>query len=305
MRFSRHLRNHLFILIFFLLVCLIITGIHRSDVTGQDLKRHHILWEVTKGKGRLYILGSIHVLRKDSYPLPPVIEKIYRCCKKIVFETDIGKKGEDEFQQKMMKLALYPKGQRLSKNISSTTYTLMKKKAEKVGIDVSNLEPFRPWFVAIAIAGAYLQKLGLNPDLGIDRYFFMKAVRDKKEIIFLETPEFQINLFAGLDSKRQEMVLRQMLSEVDVIEKNFNEMIDAWLRGDVHKLASIIKEGFEGYPEIYKRFIVRRNKRWFLKLKRLLSEGEDVLVIVGSAHLVGDGSLVDLMKKSGYKVRQL
>jgi len=305
MKFSRHLRNHLFILIFFLLVCLIINGIYRGDVTGQDLNRHHILWEVSKGKGRLYILGSIHVLKKDSYPLPPVIERIYGCCKKIVFETDISKKSEGEFQQKMMKIALYPKGQRLSQNISSTTYALMKKKAEKVGIDISNLEPFRPWFAAIAVAGAYLQRLGFNPDLGIDRYFFMKAVRDKKEIIFLETPEFQINLFAGLDKKRQEMVLRQMLSEVDVIEENFNEMIDAWLKGDTRMLASIINESFKDYPEIYKRFIVRRNKRWFLKLKRFISEGEDILVIVGSAHLVGDESLIDLMKKAGFKVRQL
>ena len=88
--------------------------------------RKHFLWSVEGNKATVYILGSIHILKKDSYPLPAAIENIFSCCNKIVFETDLDGMKKPEVQNMIMKLGMYPSGQSLSKNISKNTYTLLK-----------------------------------------------------------------------------------------------------------------------------------------------------------------------------------
>ena len=61
-------------------------------------------------------------------------------------------------------------------------------------------------------------------------------------MIFLETNEFQLNLFAGLGRTRQEALLRQILIEIKIIESMFHDMVHAWKNGSAEKLASIIPD---------------------------------------------------------------
>jgi len=45
--------------------------------------------------------------------------------------------------------------------------------------------------------------------------------------------------------------------------------------------------------------LVARNRKWVPKIEALLNEDRNYLVIVGTAHLVGQGSVLDLLKKDG------
>jgi uncharacterized protein YbaP (TraB family) len=265
----------------------------------------HLLWAVHSGKNTVYLLGSIHVLKKDAYPLPDTIERIYGCCSKVVFETDLDGMNDPASQNKMKRLGSYPTGQTLSKNISTQTYELLKKRMAAANVQLERLEPFRPWFVALAITALEIQRLGYDPELGIDRYFFKKAKRDGKKMIFLETNERQLNLMARMNKTQQEMFLRETLKELDIIETMSADMVKAWETGDADRLNLIIKKGFDEHPDIYKRFFTQRNKNWLPQIQRLLKQDGDVLVIVGAGHLVGEQSLIDLLEKKGYKVQQL
>jgi len=265
----------------------------------------HLLWAVHSKNNTVYLLGSIHVLKKDSYPLPDAIEKIYGCCSKVVFETDLDGMNDPASQNKMKRLGSYPRGQTLSKNISAQTYELLKKRMAAANVQLERLEPFRPWFVALAITALEIQRLGYDPELGIDRYFFKKAKKDGKEMIFLETNDSQLNLMARMNKTQQEMFLRETLKELDIIETMSADMVKAWETGDAERLNLIIKNGFDEHPDIYNRFFTQRNKNWVPQIQRLLKQDGDVLVIVGAGHLVGEQSLIDLLEKKGYKVQQL
>lgn len=81
-------------------------------------------------------------------------------------------------------------------------------------------------------------------------------------MIFLESNEYQINIFAGLNKQQQELFLRQVIKELEVIETMASDMVNAWETGNTDKLNSIIKMGFSEYPEIYDRFFTERNKGW-------------------------------------------
>jgi hypothetical protein len=264
----------------------------------------HFLWSIETDKGTIYFLGSIHILKPESYPLPEAVEKIYECCKTLVFETDLDGMNDPESQTRMMKLGLYPAGQKLSQNISRHTYTLLKKRLSASGLSITQFEQFKPWFAAMTLTALELQRLGFYPDLGIDRYFFNRAKRDNKNMVFLETNEFQLNLMANLSKRQQELFLGEVLEELEIIETMASDMLSAWRTGNVNAMYSIIKMSFDEYPEIYNRFFVHRNKRWIHKIERLIKQNGDVLVIVGAGHLVGKDNIIDLLRKKGYKVKQ-
>ena len=275
-----------------------------STPFAETKKEKSFIWSFESGNNTIYLLGSIHVLNKASYPLPEEVEHIYNCCGRVVFETDLDSMNGSSLQAKMMRRGMYPDGQKLSDNISTETYEMLGKKLETTGLSIQQFERFRPWMVALTLAGSEMIRLGFDPQLGIDTRFFNKAKQDSKNLIFLESNEFQIDLFAGLGRSRQEALLRQVLIEIKIIESMFDDMLNAWKTGDAEKLDSIMKESFTEFPELYDRLIVKRNRRWVSKILNMARQKGDLLVVVGAAHLVGDKSVVDLLRKKGYKVIQ-
>jgi hypothetical protein len=204
----------------------------------------------------------------------------------------------------MMKLALYGAGEKLSQEISQSTYRLLEKKISLSGFQVEQFEQFKPWFVAMTIAVSEFMRLGFDPDLGLDKHFYDKASRDRKEMIFLESNDYQLNIFAGLNKRQQELFLRETLKELEIIEIMVMDMLNAWKTGDTERLHSILKMSYDEYPEIYDRFFTNRNKMWVKKIETLMKQNDNVLIIVGAGHLVGNNSVTALLKKKGYRVIQ-
>lgn len=287
-----------------ILIALFFTLLFVNTPFAETKTGKSFIWSFESGNNTIYLLGSIHVLNKASYPLPEEVEDIYNCCRRIVFETDLDSMNDSSLQGKMLRRGMYPKGQTLSGNISAETYEMLRKKLEASGLSILQFERFRPWMVALTLTGSEMIRLGFDPQLGVDRRFFSKAKQEGKELIFLESNEFQINLFAGLSRTRQEALLRQILIEIKIIESMFADMVSAWKDGNAEKLDSIMKESLREFPDLHERLITRRNRRWVAKILNLARKRGDLLVVVGAAHLVGEKSVVDLLKKKGYKVRQ-
>ena len=135
-------------------------------------------------------------------------------------------------------------------------------------------------------------------------YFHDKAKKDGKEIIALEPPEFQLKLFATMDKKEEEAFLRQTLEELEVTGTLAHDMQEAWKKGDVEKLDAIMKLSFKDHPDMYERFVLERNRKWAAIIDELARSNENVLIVVGSAHLVGKNSVLDLLKAKGYSIEQ-
>ncbi len=287
-----------------MLAAVLLTLLFVSAPFAGTKKGKSFIWSFKSGKNTIYLLGSIHVLNEGSYPLPDEVENMYDCCRKIVFETDLDSMNDGSMQGKMLRRGMYPEGQTLSGNISADTYELLRKKLEVSGLPILQFDRFRPWMVALTLAGSEMIRLGFDPELGVDRRFFSKAKQDSKELLFLETNEFQINLFAGLGRTRQEALLKQILIEINIIESMFADMVHAWKHGDAGRLDSIMKESFTGFPDLYDRLIVKRNRRWVSKILNFARDRGDLLVVVGAAHLVGEKSVIDLLRQKGYEVNQ-
>ena len=292
----------LFILFF---ICFISLWASIKLTYAQDTAKKNFLWSLKTDKATIYLLGSVHLLTSDSYPLDNNIEATYRASKKLVFETDIGGMNTLSVQEKLMALGMYPEGQTLQQNISPETYSMLEKKATTMGLPLDQLDRLKPWSCALTLDGIELMKMGFDPQYGIDVYFFDRAKKDGKEIHFLETLDFQIELLAGLSGTEGDAFLRQTLKELEVIETLFPDMVNAWENGDTARFGTIMALSYNDLPEIYNRFIVQRNKAWVSKIEDLVAHGETALVVVGAGHLVGPDNLLQLLKDRGYTIEQI
>ena len=263
-----------------------------------------LLWKVSRDDKSIFLLGSIHYLRQENYPLNRAILDAFDASKRLVLEIDLNNTPAGAAQRVTLEKAIYRDGSTLAQNVSQETYQLTSKRAAELGIDMQIVQPMKPWFVALTMLAVKLQRMGLNPKLGVDHHLAERAKRDGKPTAGLETLEFQLGIFDRLSKREQESMLRESAGEVERIDKNINGIVQSWLDGDGDRLASLLLAGMRQYPELYQKIIVERNQRWLEEIAKLVREESDVMVVVGAAHLVGKDGVVELLKARGFKVEQ-
>jgi uncharacterized protein len=264
-----------------------------------------LLWRIRSGQNSIYIVGSIHFLQKENYPLKKDIEQAFDQSKKLVLEIDLQTTDRQKTEAITMQKAVNLDGTTLEQNVSPETYRLAEQKARELGIDLRPLNPLKTWFVALTLTSIKLQKLGFDPSYGVDRYLAERAKKSGKPIAGLETLEYQLGVFDALSAHGQELLLRQTLDEFDALEKSAGRIVQAWLKGDVGGLDESLLAGMRQYPELYPKLILERNRHWVPQIEQMIKQGDSVLVAVGAAHLVGKDGVIELLKQRGYTVEQL
>jgi uncharacterized protein YbaP (TraB family) len=280
-------------------------GFLLAGLTGElRAQEKSFLWRVNSDQNRLYILGSIHLLKKETYPLKKSIEDAFEQTKKLVLEIDLSSANSQKIQQLMVQKSISTDGTMLHQSVSDETYQAVAKRAKELDIDIRVLSPFKPWVIAMTMAAIKLQQLGFDPSLGVDRHLAERAKQTDKPTAGLETAEFQLDLFDRFSAKEQELLLRQSMDEMDHVERNVTAIVQAWKSGDVGAVERHLLVGMRDYPEIHRKVIDDRNQRWLPQIENLLSRGENALIVVGAAHLVGKNGIIELLKDRGYRVEQ-
>ncbi|UCF95315.1 MAG: TraB/GumN family protein [Desulfobacterales bacterium] len=262
------------------------------------------LWSIQTRSNTVFLLGSIHFLKSDSYPLARAIERAYAASPQIVFETDMAAMNDPAIQGKVLALGTYPEGESLYQHITARTKRLLEEKMAATGLPPEQFARFRPWFLALNLTTLEILRLGFDPNFGIDLHFFGRAQQDGKRILFLEPIEYQLELLAGMDKRDQNAFLSQTLTELELVTSRTADMVKFWQSGDTANLHKILFESFKDHPQIHNRLLIERNRKWVREIEKMAKQKENYLVIVGAGHLVGPRSVVELIEKKGYEVRQ-
>jgi uncharacterized protein YbaP (TraB family) len=294
-RTSRDLR-----LILALLLLLAVSAGWRS-IGAQE---RTLLWKVSQSDKSIFLLGSIHYLRKENYPLNQAILDAFDVSERLVLEIDLQNTPAGAAQRLTLEKAIYRDGSNLAQNVGQETYQLATKRAAELGIDMQVVQPMKPWFVALTMLAVKLQRMGLDPKLGVDHHLAERAKRDGKPTSGLETLEFQLGIFDQLSKREQELMLRETAGELERIDKNVKDIVESWLKGDGERLATLLLAGMRQYPELQQKLVIERNRRWLEEIAKLVEQGSNAMVVVGAAHLVGQEGVVEMLKARGFSVEQ-
>lgn len=260
-----------------------------------------VLWSMKGKTNTVFLLGSVHFL-KPTEELPKSVDAAYAEAEQLIMEIDMDDVDPLQAQQATLELGMLPQGETLEAQLGAETYAKVSDYARSIGIDPTLLNRFRPWLAALTLVQMQFMKLGLDPTSGVEQRFVARATQDGKTIGGLETLREQLTMMASLPPKQQREFLLYSVEDTERATREIDDLIGAWRAGDTQRLADLMDEGFEQYPDLYRPITIDRNRKWVAPIEALLDDRDDYLVIVGALHLVGKDSVIELLEKRGHKI---
>jgi uncharacterized protein YbaP (TraB family) len=261
------------------------------------------IWSIT-GKGQTgWLVGSLHLLPPDAYPLPAAMDAAFQSAEVLIEEADTDELLQPGATEALVKRMFLPPGQTLEGNLSPATFQMLSERAAKVGLPVQALQMMRPWAVAIALSGVEMKKSGFDPALGLDAHFRERARAASKPVRPVESFAEQIGFFENLDAALQEKLVLEMLRGASSEVSQVQQLYAAWKAGDLVRMERMLVDDLKSSPEIHKLLLVDRNHRWIPKIEDCLS-GARCMIVVGAGHLLGNEGLIALLRGRGYAVEQ-
>lgn len=288
-----------------LILLLMGTGTVQGQVVGNGYN-NSLIYKIQSDTNTVYMLGSIHVLAEEYYPLTRSFSYAYYNSQKVIFEIDPEILFSPDSFTKYKKQYTFQNGNTLETALSPKTYTLVKQKLVAMGGDIQEVKKYKPWVLYLTLSGRFDSTVDFRPELGIENHFYRMAKDAGKPTGGLETIQDQLNVFDTLPLNVQDALLQESLAVTGSKEREqaFLHMVKAWHQGSLDGLEQLV-ETFKTYPLFYKKLLVQRNRNWVPQIESFLKEDKNVLIIVGAAHLAGEDGLIALLTKRGLKIERV
>ena len=272
---------------------------------GAQPAPKHFLWAVSDTHGGVvHLMGSLHVLTPEFYPLSPELERTFDTSKVLVEEVDLDEMNDPATVLSLVGKAMFTDGRTLEDAVSPATYAEVRRRADQAGVPLLVLERMKPWMAAVALTTPALQAAGFDTELGLDKHFFERAKKAGIERRGLETVRYQLERFDELSPALQESLLTSTMVDFDTETANVRVIAKAWASGDTATIERLMLSSVLDSKALYERLVVERNRNWIPPIETCLRQKSACFVVVGAAHLVGPDGLPALLAKKGYAVEQ-
>lgn len=263
------------------------------------------LWEVSGANNSVYLLGSIHLLRPQDYPLPSALDTAYSDAEILIMEIDMDDLDPLATQAAFATYGVLQDDRTLRDLMGSDLYAQAVAAADAIDIPLDMLHKTDPWYAAMTVEIMMLGRIGFDPTLGIEMYMLSKAQDDGKRIDGFETVEEQLQFLDGMSIEAQREMLISTLTESAKLGEMMDQLIGAWRHGDLDFLETGMLDELAKHEELNKVLVTDRNERWATRIEALLDDDDDYLIIVGALHLVGDQGVPNLLRQRGIGIYQL
>ena len=265
-----------------------------------------MLWRVEGGGPRLHLYGSIHVGRADFYPLPEAIEATFRDAEKLVFEVDPRAAATPAVLLQMQQRGMLPAGQTLEDVLSPATLARLRAVLAELGLPAQYFMGMKPWLVTLMLTGVQMTMHGYLPQYGIESYL-LGAMDPATEVLELESIGEQIGFLEELNA---ESFLAYTLESFEQGEEEIEALMRAWQCANQEELQALLFADFAAGAQaradmaaLREKLFYERNRDMAADIRGWLDGGQgDYFVVIGSGHLLGEDSVVDLLRESGFRV---
>jgi len=263
------------------------------------------IWKIKADESTFFLGGTIHILSKSDYPLPQEFNQIFDDSDILVLEADMGAMTTPEFQQEMLTSFTLPQGITVKDQLSESVFNSLASHLADLDLPVEPFLGFKPNFLALTLTALEWQRLGIDAP-GVDQHFYALAKSAGKNLVYLETPEQQLNFISSMGAGQEDELISSTLNEIHTVKESMVDMTLAWREGDYDRLMKFfVKELKVETPELYESLLVARNNAWMPQIEQMAATPEVEFILVGAAHLVGEDGLIEKCKALGFEVEQL
>lgn len=283
-----------------LIPCLLLIA---TPAAAQPVAADPALWRVADADTTIYLFGTIHVLPDDFSWRGGEVERAILEADELVIETLIPDDPNAAVQM-LAAVGLSPGLPPLAERIAADEVATMRAMLARGRAPEAALNNFETWAAALILVGLSLGELGLTADSGVEEELETVFQSAGKPIVGLETPIEQLDTLDTLSEEAQRAFLESVIDTPEAIRAEFDAMLAAWAAGDEVAIARSFDELSE-VPEIRDALLIRRNANWARWIAARLARPGTALVAVGSAHLVGEGSVQAQLAAAGVESQRV
>jgi uncharacterized protein YbaP (TraB family) len=260
------------------------------------------VWVAHGSAATVVLFGSVHILPGKLDWEPEALKKALTDADELWFEVPIDPAELIDTARLALARGMLPPDQTLSALMPDDAARMkLAAVAQSLNLPMAQLERLRPWLAELTIAQADYARDGAFADQGVERQLAAAAPQARRRAF--ETPQQQIEMFAGAPVADQIASLQDTLREIQDDPGSFHRLTQAWLDGD---LKAIDKDGVQPLreisPTLFKLLLSDRNAAWRRTLLQRLQGKGKVVVVVGVGHLIGSGGLPQLLRDAGVRV---
>jgi uncharacterized protein YbaP (TraB family) len=278
---------------------------------AAQAQKHGALFKLEQGGHTAWLFGTIHVGAADFFPLEPRV--MAALDKSTALALEVDPQGDpSRIMQAVVEHGMYQPGQGPALEAIGPSYRpRLQKLLRQYSIPSASVAPMKPWMIASMLTVAEFAALGYQTELSVDGWLSRQARRKKIRIIELESAGLQLALFDRMTAAEQ---LRFLEEGIDAIEDQEQAMQArditlAWRTADQAKLEALAKKAAEDETFsgrfVQKVLLEERNPGLADGIAKLLSSEKHSVAAIGILHLVGKGSVPELLRERGVSVQRV
>jgi uncharacterized protein len=261
------------------------------------------LWAVSDADTTIYLFGTIHLLPSDLKWRTPGLDQAMTSSQELVVETIIDEKNPTKLMSAMASIGLAKGLPPLVERVPPAQRDALRVAIKKSGVPEQAYNSMKTWMAAFLLLSNQFKALGLSG--GVEGVLRNDFIASNKPIGELETNLEQLSFFDRLPESAQRDLLEGALEEGTSVKREFGGMLDAWSRGDVNGIARTFDHDLSGSPEMRDSLIRQRNANWSKWIEQRMTRPGEVMIAVGAGHLAGRYSVLEMLRKDGYKIRRV
>jgi uncharacterized protein YbaP (TraB family) len=261
------------------------------------------LWAVSDPDTTIYLFGTIHLLPSNLKWRTAKLDQAMTSSQELVVETVIDEKNPAKLMSAMASLGLAKGLPPLVERVPPAKRPALQAAIKKSGVPEKAYNGMKTWMAAFLLLSSQFKDLGLSG--GVEGVLRGDFIARNKPIGELETNLEQLSYFDRLPEKAQRNLLEGAIENNNSMKQEFGSMLDAWTRGDVKGIARTFDRDLATSPDLRDSLIRQRNANWTKWIERRMGQPGAVFIAVGAGHLAGPYSVVEALKKSGYKVQRV
>ena len=290
---------------------------HLKSLISDSQNADGVFWKLSDDQGKTsYLFGTVHSTDPRVKQLPYKVRQALKTSQSVAVEIanlDDNVAAEIVKQRPELFFSLQGQGQKLNEALSAQDYAALLEAAKTTGIPANMVPILKPWFASVsffAIPGCEVQRMSHKISV-LDAQITQFARGNGTPVIGLETIEEQYSAFAAIPFDHQLTLLKNGIYSRALLADMYATTVALYLSRQLEfimPLSLLYSKDLEksrAASASFKEFLLdKRNINMHERSLPMVKQG-GAFIAVGALHLVGEKGLVELFRKSGYKVDKI
>lgn len=264
-----------------------------------------LLWEIT-GKGLekpSYVFGTIHMIDREHYFLTDAAKEAFDKVYNVTFEIDMEEMTDLGTLMPLMMKAFMRGDTTLRDLLSEEKYTLVSNHFQEIGLPMMFVERIKPMFLSALASGDMSDPTAQQDIVSYEMELMEMAQEKEKEIMGLETAEYQMSMFDSIPYRVQADMLVASIQDQSGGSEQMERMIELYTTQNIEGMQSLMEEDQDvlDYQDL---LLVTRNRNWIPVMEKRMADGPSFFA-VGAGHLAGAEGVLRLLIEAGYSIKPL